>query len=190
MAANTGTLIRTVRQQAALDKVLHDLGHSVVSPSFAQSIVREAVDSGHSAGWEDCRDYFGHTPLEAPESMTAVYHFGEMSWSPFADFAKEIHENAVAHGFWDNERNFGEMIALIHSEASEALEAYREVPVQEPAYRDADGKPEGWMVELADVIIRCLDTMHGIGNGLSIDNVIRMKMDYNAGREHRHGRKF
>jgi hypothetical protein len=40
--------------------------------------------------------------------------------------AKEIHEIAKAHGWWDEERSFGEVIALIHSEASEALEAYRE----------------------------------------------------------------
>ena len=32
------------------------------------------------------------------------------------EVAKEIHENAVAHGWWDEERGFPEVLALIHSE--------------------------------------------------------------------------
>lgn len=40
-------------------------------------------------------------------------------------FAKEVHENAVAHGWWEEERDIFEILALIHSEWSEALEEYR-----------------------------------------------------------------
>ncbi len=40
-------------------------------------------------------------------------------------WAKRIHENAVAHGWWENERSFAEVAALFHSEVSEALEEYR-----------------------------------------------------------------
>ena len=38
------------------------------------------------------------------------------------EFAKEVHENAVAHGWWETARSFPEVAALIHSEVSEALE--------------------------------------------------------------------
>ena len=35
------------------------------------------------------------------------------------------HNNSVNHGFWEKERNFGEVIALMHTELSEAFEEYR-----------------------------------------------------------------
>ena len=40
---------------------------------------------------------------------------------------KEIHKNAVSHGWWDSKREFGTLIALCHSELSEALEENRKV---------------------------------------------------------------
>lgn len=42
------------------------------------------------------------------------------------EFAAEVHKNAVDHGWWEGERTFPEIVALIHSEVSEALEEYRE----------------------------------------------------------------
>ena len=42
------------------------------------------------------------------------------------ELSKQVHENAKSHGFFDNEKNIGEMLCLIHSEVSEALEADRE----------------------------------------------------------------
>ena len=41
---------------------------------------------------------------------------------PLYKLAKEIHENAVTHGWWDEERNLLEIVALCHSELSEAVE--------------------------------------------------------------------
>jgi NTP pyrophosphatase (non-canonical NTP hydrolase) len=108
--------------------------------------------------------------------------------------ATVIHENARAKGFWDGERNFGEMMALIHSEVSEALEEHRSGT---PAlYHDTEsGKPEGVLSELADVLIRTLDTMRSIvvaqqDPDLSIEGVVLEKMRYNASREHKHGKAY
>ncbi len=73
-----------------------------------------------------------------------------------SELAKEIHANAVEHGWWESERSFGEVIALCHSELSEALEEYRNGHGLAEVYYNGD-KPEGVPVELADCIIRILD---------------------------------
>jgi NTP pyrophosphatase (non-canonical NTP hydrolase) len=105
--------------------------------------------------------------------------------SDLNEVAAEIHRTAVAKGWWDDgDRNFGEMIALVHSELSEALEAWRKH--DRWFYRQGDdAKPEGIGIELTDAIIRIFDILHW--HGQDIDMMIREKMAYNATRPHRHG---
>ena len=100
------------------------------------------------------------------------------------ELAKEIHENAINHGWWEEERSFGEIIALCHSELSEALEAYRN---KEEMIWDNNGKPDGIAVELADCIIRILDYC-GKEN-IDIENIIKIKHEHNKTRPYKHGGK-
>lgn len=129
------------------------------------------------------------------------------------DLAEHINATARAKGFWDADRNMGEMLMLAVSELSEALEEHRNgrpalyVPTHRqgcpgsgeglPDYRtpaqkysacDGRCKPEGVAVELADCIIRCLDTMQSLG--VDIDAVVARKMAYNASRPHKHGKAY
>ena len=103
------------------------------------------------------------------------------------EVAKEIHENAVDHGWWDEERGFPEVLALIHSEVSEALEEYRNGHGATEIYFSDNGKPEGIPTELADVIIRVLDYCGYAG--IDIDAAISQKHEYNKSRPYRHGGK-
>jgi NTP pyrophosphatase (non-canonical NTP hydrolase) len=100
------------------------------------------------------------------------------------------HNNSVSKGFWDEDVwNLPEKHALIHSEVSEALEEVRKPTalVSSVTIRQ-DGKPEGFPTELADIVIRVADLCGQLN--IDLDEVIRMKMTYNATRPHKHGKAF
>lgn len=103
------------------------------------------------------------------------------------DLQNEVHQNAIAHGWWDGEeRTFGELIALCHSELSEALEEYRKGKAVDDGYTE-NGKPEGIPIELADCVIRILD-MCGHYN-IDLETALLEKHEYNKTRPYRHGNK-
>lgn len=97
--------------------------------------------------------------------------------------AERCFDIASAHGFWDKIRNKGEMIALIHSEASELLEAVRKPKQDEhcPEFTSEE-------IELADIVIRVMD--YAGGHKLRLGHAIIAKMKYNEGRERKHGKAF
>lgn len=99
-------------------------------------------------------------------------------------FAKECFRQSAEKGFWDEERNQGEMLALIHSEVSEVLEAIRHDDPESEKIAPFSSVEE----ELADIIIRVCDFAGGFNYDL--DGALSAKMIYNRGRSHKHGKAF
>jgi NTP pyrophosphatase (non-canonical NTP hydrolase) len=98
-------------------------------------------------------------------------------------------DNAEAHGWWDEDRTFGDLIALIHTELSEAFEEYREGHLIDEVYysEQKPDKPEGVGVELADAVIRIMDLAGYFG--IDLATLILEKHAYNVTRPYRHGGK-
>lgn len=111
------------------------------------------------------------------------------------ELIRDSHDRAKAKGWYDNgERNIGEMLCLIHAEVSEALEEARIKsfsPENNYTYYMSDEndviKPEGFGIEIADVVIRIAD-LCGYLN-LDLERALTEKQDYNEKRTHRHGGK-
>lgn len=99
------------------------------------------------------------------------------------ELAEEIYKANAAKGFWDEERNVGELIALVHSELSEALEAHRK-----DLNDDKLPHRKGLEVELADALIRILDMAGGLG--MDIEGAMFEKLAYNKTRPYKHGKKY
>lgn len=98
--------------------------------------------------------------------------------------ANACHGLAFACGWWHDlktgedmrgKRNVGELLCLIHSEISEAMEGHRKSMADEKLpHRSA------FEVELADAVIRIFDLAGGYG--LDLGGAIEEKLRYNANR--------
>lgn len=135
--------------------------------------------------------------------MKPRHQDGSIWCAPHTDFGQALNDQAAiihaanAHFYADLEtgqridRNPGEMIALIHSEASEMLEGVRK------GLND-DHLPHRSMeeVEAADIVIRLLD--YACYRGLDLGGAVAEKLEYNRSRkDHTHaarvavgGKKF
>ena len=94
-----------------------------------------------------------------------------------SELIEASHSIARQKGWWDQERNEGELIALMHSELSEALEAMRN-----------HSEVELIAEELADCCIRIFDYCGA--RKIDLDDAFTKKIEYNKGRPYRHGKKF
>lgn len=126
------------------------------------------------------RSYYHEYLREAPATQAV---------SSLKELQRDIHETNIKNGFTSLSRSPGDLIALMHSELSEALEEYRNnIDVTRIYFNEGKPtKPEGFMVELADCVIRILDCAEYYG--VDLMKVIEQKHAFNKTRSYRHGNK-
>ena len=127
--------------------------------------------------------------IESPEMLAKLFdELGEAGKRHLTTIAldwvaKTCHDTAVDKGWWDEPRNMGEMIALMHSELSELLEGIRHGnPPDQHCPQFASASIEG-----ADLVIRYFDT--AFSAGWPIGPALFAKMAFNETRSHKHGGK-
>jgi NTP pyrophosphatase (non-canonical NTP hydrolase) len=111
-------------------------------------------------------------------------HFMEFAFIRQMDQrCQEVYATAIRKGWWQKPRSEGELIALMHSELSEALEGLRHGNPKSEHIPEFSAVEE----EFADVLIRIMD--YSAHYKLRLGQAVLAKMKFNEGREYMHGGK-
>lgn len=103
------------------------------------------------------------------------------------EFVSAAYIDACDRGWHEKPREIPEVTNLFHEEAAEMFREYRDGRGATEIYTDAKGKPAGFPIELADLVIRAFDAAGEFG--IDLQAVIVQKMEFNRTRPHRHGGK-
>ncbi len=117
-------------------------------------------------------------------NVTPIYtgHQMQFDLESLTTLSREIHRRNVIAGWWTDtktgefkDRNVGELLCLVHSEVSEAMEGFRKDLMDDhlPNRKMAE-------VELADVLIRIFD-IAGAAD-FDLGSAVKEKLAYNANR--------
>lgn len=137
---------------------------------------------------EDDETTYSATPLYPASSMT------------LGDLTERVYQINLEKGWVDDDRTVGDDCALLHSEISEMLEEFRTGnqlehvyftqpngfpldPAVSPGPKD---KPEGFGIELADLLIRVVDVAKR--DHIDLERCLEVKLRFNATRPYRHGK--
>lgn len=122
------------------------------------------------------------------------------------ELAKKFAKNSIEKGLYDNEPAavivqdpkavldfVSKKLLMINGEVAEAHEELRNGHSLNEVYLNGNGKPEGFLPEMADVFIRTLEMIGGLAQfGLishSFGEIVAAKHEYNTTRPKMHGGK-
>jgi NTP pyrophosphatase (non-canonical NTP hydrolase) len=130
--------------------------------------------------------------LDLAQFRARLPRYGIAYATVFNAMREEVWKFCEQKGWHQDQNSMAEYVALLHSEVSEILEAWRDHHDAEPHYKiikKGDSptvvKPIGVDSEMADVLIRLLDTAHIFG--VDLFQAYAEKMAYNRTRPYQHG---
>ena len=116
------------------------------------------------------------------------------------DVAHECYDAAEENGWHDDVNQFraragmennwvGNKLMLVVSELCEAQDELRKGHNPDHIYLSEKEKPEGFLVEMADAVIRIFDLLGVLGLNDDLQEVIEAKLAHNRARGYKHGGK-